>query len=235
MPTLILFDIDGTLLRTAGSGIAAMGRAGRALYGDHFDERRVEYAGRLDPLIMADLLSLHGIEPTPAEMARFRSAYREHLERLMHEPAAGAGPCPGIIELLDALQSVRDVALGVLTGNYPETGAIKLRACRVAPERFPIAVWGCDSPHHPPAREHLPPVGMQRYAERFGRPIHASSVVIVGDTPHDVAAARAHGCRSLAVATGKFSVDELRAAGADRADPALTATAEIVQWMLAHP
>lgn len=228
---LILFDVDATLITTSRTGIAAMGAAGRALFGDTFDEMRVEYAGRLDPLIIGDLLRAHGREVTPAMVDAFRAGYREHLARLLESPGL-ARPCPGVLELLAALELAGTHALGLLTGNYPETGAIKLRASGVDPDRFAIQVWASDCEVSPPAREHLPPVGMKRYAARYGRAVNPKDVVIVGDTPHDVSCARAHGCRSLAVATGMFKVDDLRRAGADRVLEDLSNTTEVLAWLM---
>lgn len=227
---LILFDVDATLITTSRTGIAAMGEAGRERFGADFDENRVEYAGRLDPLIIADLLGAHGREVTDAAIQDFRAGYRDHLVRLLSRPGV-ANPCPGVVELLAALRRDATRTLGLLTGNFPETGAIKLRASGIEPDDFPIQVWGCDSPHSPPAREHLPPVGMRRFRERFGREIDGADVTIVGDTPHDISCARAHGCRSLGVATGRFDVEALVAAGADRAVRDLSETEEMVRWL----
>ncbi len=229
---LILFDIDATLITTSRTGIAAMGEAGRERFGAMFDENRAEYAGRLDPLIIADLLRTHEREVTDAAIQDFRNGYREHLTRLLSRPGV-ANPCPGVVELLAALRRAATHTLGLLTGNFPETGAIKLRASGIEPDDFPIQVWGCDSPHTPPAREHLPPVGMRRYRERFGREVHPADVTIVGDTPHDISCARAHGCRSLGVATGRFSIEALVASGADLAVRDLSATGEMTAWLTA--
>lgn len=227
---LILFDIDATLITTSRTGIAAMGEAGRERFGPAFDEHRVEYAGRLDPLIIADLLRAHGREVTDAAIQDFRSGYREHLTRLVARPGV-AKACPGVHEMLAALRRSALPVLGLLTGNFPETGAIKLRASGIEPDDFPIQAWGCDSPHSPPAREHLPPVAMRRFSERFGRALRGAEVTIIGDTPHDISCARAHGCRSLGVATGQFSVEALGASGADLAVPDLSATQELMEWL----
>lgn len=225
---LILFDVDATLITTSRTGIQAMGLAGRAAYGENFDEHRVEYAGRLDPLIIADLLAAHDQPITPESVEAFRAGYREHLSKLVVQPGM-ARPCPGVLELLDALDSAADFTLGLLTGNYPDTGAIKLRAAGIDPERFSIAVWGDDSPHDPPAREHLPAIGMARFTERYGREISGEQILIIGDTPHDVSCARAHGCRVLAVGTGKHGREDL--SHADAFLPDLSATEEVVKWI----
>src|SRR5690606_18309273 len=134
--------------------------------------------------------------------------YRHHLSELVVQPGM-ARPCPGVLELLDALEADGSFTLGLLTGNYPETGAIKLRAAGIDPDRFQIAVWGCDSPQDPPAREHLPGVGITRFFERFGREIAGEQILIIGDTPHDVSCAKAHGCRVLAVGTGSFGAEHM--------------------------
>ena len=227
---LILFDIDATLLTTGGAGITAMGHAGRAMLGEHFDEREVEFAGRLDPLIIADLLAAHAVDPTPQVLADFRRAYHHHLSMLLNRSSISR-PCPGALQLLAALERIQGITLGLLTGNFPETGTLKLRAGGIDPELFAVAAWGCDSPIQPPAREHLPPVAMKRYRTRFGRELAGADVTIVGDTPHDVACAKAHGCRALAVGTGMFGLDDLARSGADRVVSTLDASDDIARWL----
>lgn len=231
---LILFDIDGTLISTGGAGVQAMRDAGRELFGERFSIDGVEFAGRLDPLIIRDLLGANGVEPSPETPERFRAAYESHLTRRLADGNAGRA-LPGVLPLLRVLAGTDGVGLGLLTGNYERTGAIKLRACGIDPAWFVVSVWGDDSPHDPPAREHLPPVGMERYRLRTGRVIHAAHVTIVGDTPHDVACARAHGCRSVAVATGKYTPADLAAAGADLVVRNLSATDEVAQWLTSPP
>ncbi len=228
---LILFDIDATLVTTSRCGIAAMGDAGRALFGDDFDHESVEYAGRLDPLIIADLLVAAGEDPTPERIEAFRRAYGEHLARRLAAPGI-ARPCPGVVELLSALSGeARGATLALLTGNFPETGALKLKAAGLDVEAFAFGVWGCDSPHDPPSRDHLPAVAIERYQALHGRAIEGERVTIIGDTPHDVACGLAHGCRVLGVGTGRYSADDLRQAGAHLALEDLGATSEIVEWL----
>ncbi len=228
---LILFDIDATLITTGGVGVRAMGDAGRELFGDGFDERRVQYAGRLDPLIIEELLLTNGAAATTTNLGAMRDGYRRHLGRLLL--TAPARPLPGVSDLLGALDAIEGVTVGLLTGNFADTGAMKLRACGIDPAGFRIAVWGDESPHRPPRREHLPPVGVGRFRAARGRdPLRT---VIVGDTPHDVGCALANGCECLAVGTGSFGVEALRAAGAHEVVADLSSTREILAYLTRSP
>jgi phosphoglycolate phosphatase-like HAD superfamily hydrolase len=226
---LVFFDIDATMITTGGVGINAMVDAGAELFGAGFRADGVEFAGRLDPLILVDLLARNGQAPTAANLSRMRDGYRRHLDTRLR---TGVGRVlPGVTPLLARLAAHKPTTLGVLTGNFPDTGSMKLAACGIDVEVFSIRVWGDESPYTPPAREHLPPVGMQKYAARTGSATSPDRVVIIGDTPHDVSCAKAHGCRSLGVATGKFSTQQLVAAGADMAVPTLSETEAIAAWI----
>jgi len=227
---LLLFDIDGTLVSTRGAGIRAMEAAGRSLFGPLFSIN-VDTAGRLDPGIMLDVLTANGVEGTRENLASFRAAYAEHLSDAL-QPNAGAWALPGVLKLVEELAAIEGVTLGLLTGNFPETGEIKVRRIGLQFELFVVSAWGSDSPNTPPRREDLPPVAMGRFQERFEREIEARSVTIIGDTPHDIACARAHGCRCLAVATGRFRIDELEVLGPDRAMPELSETSKVVDWLM---
>lgn len=228
---LLLFDIDATLIKTSGLGIKAMGLAGRELFGDSFNERCVEYAGRLDPLIITDLLRAHAIDETPAIAAAFREGYKKYLRVVLSEPGK-AITCPGVPALLQRLAGHPAVTLGLLTGNFPDTGEVKLRACDIDPSVFAISAWGNDSPHSPPARDHLPPVAMMRFHERFGRRVDPRKITIIGDTPHDIGCAKAHGCRSLGVGTGQFTAEALAACGASHAVPDMSDTDAVTEWLV---
>lgn len=233
MPTLILFDIDGTMILTGGAGIAAMHRAGQDLYGPDFTAHGIDFAGRLDPLLVSEMLHANGVEPSPAQHARFRARYRERLlERpLCHDSKGYAGALPGVCALLDELGRMRRHTLGVLTGNYQECARIKLAACGINPDQFSVSVWGDESPHSPPHRDHLPPLAIARCAALLNRPVTGREVVIIGDTPHDVQCARVSGCASIGVATGRFSASELTSAGADLALENLSDTRRVLSWL----
>lgn len=228
---LILFDIDATLLSTQRAGVLAMGDAGRELFGPAFDEDCIDYAGRLDPLIIADLLRAHDRPTAAPDIEMFRAGYRKHLFERLKTPGV-ARALPGVPELLDAVERAAGVTIGVLTGNYADTGAGKLAAAGIDVDRFAVRVWGDESPFDPPARDHLPGVALDRHAAMSGSRLPGERVLIVGDTVHDVACARAHGCRSLGVATGKYSREDLLASGADRAENDLTDTGGLLEWIM---
>ncbi|HYD51505.1 MAG TPA: HAD hydrolase-like protein, partial [Gemmatimonadaceae bacterium] len=128
---------------------------------------------------------------------------------------------PGIAELLDALEARDDVTLGLLTGNLVEGARTKLSAVGIDPDRFVVGAFGSDHAHRP----ELPAIAMQRYRERFGRDIAGDRLVVIGDTPSDLTCGRGVGARAIGVATGRYSVEELRehdahAVFADLADTA---------------
>jgi phosphoglycolate phosphatase len=227
---LILFDIDGTILLTQGAGIAAMQDAGRELYGEGFTADGVEFAGRLDTLIWTDLTRLNRLPNIDEQHDRFRAMYgRKLAERLASNHTATL--LPGVRELVHHLMDVDHATLGLLTGNYPETGRLKIRSAGLDPDLFKVAAWGCDGK----ARRDLPPIAMAHHLRLTGRELAGEQVIIIGDTPHDIDCARAHGCRSIGVATGAFSVDDLKQAGADLAVETLAETASLVRWMLEAP
>ena len=229
---LVLFDIDATLLTTQHAGVLAVADAGRELFGPTFCHDLVQYAGGLDPVIMERLLKVHDLPHDADRVQQFRAAYGHFLDIRLQKPNM-ASPLPGVIELLDKLANLDRCAVGLLTGNFPETGAAKLAAAGLDVDRFVICAWGCDSPHQEALRTHLPPVAMSRYRETFGADIAPDRVTIVGDTEHDIRCAKDNGCRALGVATGAESVDDLLAVGADCAVETLADTPSILAWLTA--
>ncbi len=227
---LVLFDIDATLLTTDEAGIRAMVEVGQRLHTPGFSADGVEFHGRLDPLILADMLAANNIDPTPEAIAAMREGYGRALAARL-APGGISQLLPGAAELVASLAAEPDrMTLGLLTGNFPETGTTKLQAAGLDPQQFPIRVWGDDSPHDPPARDHLPGVALERVSRVWGRQARSEEVVIIGDTPHDIACARAHGCRVLAVATGKFGRDDL--AHADKAVETLGDVEAVRRWLM---
>lgn len=228
---LVLFDIDATLLKTNRAGVYAMHEAGKSLFHADFKLDGVEFGGSLDPLIMRELIKRNGHEPTPDALQRYRDAYAKNLRERLAHPGAGYA-LPGVFPILDRLEKTAGVTLGLLTGNFSDTGKAKMKTCGIDPERFRVQVFAEDSPHDPPARHHLPVVAMERYAEKIGRPIRGRDIVIIGDTPNDVHCALANDCWVIGVATGTFSHDVLDRRGAHLVVPTLEDTDLLVRWIV---
>ncbi|MSR05017.1 MAG: HAD family hydrolase [Phycisphaerales bacterium] len=225
---LVLFDIDGTMLHSLSAGVHAMTSTLSDLHGIVPDFSRIEIHGRLDTLIWRDLAKVHGYPTDDASHAVFKRSYGEHLERRLAANNT-VERFRGAKELVDATRAVDGLTIGLLTGNYEFTGNLKVRHAGIDPAHFIVNAWGDDGPD----RRSLVPVAMRRYAEHHGRPVAPRDVIIIGDTPADVDCAHASGARVIAVATGHFDIDALRAAGADLAVHDLSDTQKLLQWITA--
>ncbi len=224
---LILFDIDGTILLTQRAGTAAMQAAAQELFGHHFTFDGIEMGGWLDPIIWHAVATANGIEDPASHHDRFRAAYKQHFEdRLANNPTVQV--LPGVVDLLSALIVEEDVTLGLVTGNYPETGLLKLQAAGIDSSIFKVAAWGTDGSH----RRELPPVAIKQHESNIGQSISPNDVIIIGDTLHDIDCAKANGCRSIAVSTGFCPADKLAAKKPDLLVIDLSDTQLLVKWML---
>jgi phosphoglycolate phosphatase len=208
---LVLFDIDGTLVLTGGAGKRGMTRAFESLFGIPDAFAAISLAGRTDTSILEDALARHGVPFTSKDIAAFRSRYLDCLRQEVAQTTAGKQVLPGILPLLSVLDTSSQSFLGLLTGNYAEAAEVKLGHFDLW-RYFRCGAFGEDA-HD---RNHLVPIALDR-ARACGLPfdIDADRVVVVGDTPRDVACAHAHGARIVAVATGEYSAGELREAGAE--------------------
>ncbi len=211
MPTLLLFDIDGTLILTGGAGSRGMTRAFEAVFQVRNAFDGIAMPGRTDPQILADALARAGLAADEAALRRFRDAYRACLiDELARTPAGRQRVMPGVAALLDALRPRTDVFLALLTGNYSEAARIKLDHFSLW-ESFRCGAFGEDAAE----RSELVGVAVAR-ARRQGWPgTGTRDVLVIGDTPLDVACARTAGVGSIAVAAGGSPADVLRASGAD--------------------
>lgn len=212
---LILFDIDGTLLWTNGAGRRAIHRALLDEVGTAGPIEGYRFDGKTDPQIVRELLTLAGHPESDSE-DRITAVCRRYVDLLTAElakPTQATKLYPGINDLLTALEPYeadRRALVGLLTGNVEHGAALKLRSAGLDPARFAVGAFGSDS-HR---RADLPAVAAGRAGERTGRRFSGDDLVIVGDTPDDVACARPMGARTVAVATGFYDTNALRAAGA---------------------
>ncbi|HTC24778.1 MAG TPA: HAD family hydrolase [Gemmatimonadales bacterium] len=211
MSRLVLFDIDGTILLTAGAGRRAITAALAELLGDRTSFERIRFDGKTDPQIVTEMLAAAG-EPGPPDDDRIRAVCDRYVRLLERELATTTGThlMPGFPEILDRLERQSGVVLGLLTGNLERGAALKLRAAGLDPARFRVGAYGSDAAHRPD----LPPIAARRAEPLFGRVPVGTEVVIIGDTPADVACGAGIGARAVAVATGAYSVAQLAACGA---------------------
>jgi phosphoglycolate phosphatase len=203
---LVLFDIDGTLLRSDGAGKRAIhhalldvfGATGPADY--HFD-------GKTDKQIVRELMRLegHGDEHIDASMTRLLDLYVGYLREELAVSTGRARTLPGVRELLDALDARRDVILGLLTGNLEQGARAKLDAVGIDFGRFRIGAFGSDHEHRP----ELPAIARTRTKGLLGLDIRGEAMVVIGDTPADLTCGRSLGANAIGVATGRYSVEEL--------------------------
>ncbi len=223
---LVLFDIDGTLLRTEGVGVAAMLRAFAMLHGEQgFSFEGVEIAGALDGLLFARMMERHGLPADPSTHERFQRLYGDELARSLTPERVRR--MPGTDALVTALRDA-GAAVGLLTGNYEHTAHTKIRTAGFDVAHFPFGAFGADGP----SRRHLTPVAIARAASHHGRTFDPSRVTIIGDTPHDIDCAKAHGCRAIGVGTGPYAPDRLHACGADLAVGDLSDVVAVSRWIL---
>lgn len=203
---LVLFDIDGTLVDCGGQARNAFADALQHVMGTTGGLSHYDFSGKLDPRIVMDLLTGMGLSRDEAQQ-KLPDVRAEYLERLEHDlRVEKMRLLPGVGELLDALRMRKDVALGLLTGNWETGGRIKIGRYDLN-RYFPFGSFGDDGMD----RNELPPIAMERAQHNHNRTFAAQDTIIIGDSILDVACARAHGIRCLAVATGKTSMDDLAA------------------------
>lgn len=204
---LFLFDVDGTLVSARGAGRRAMSQALEAVYGVSGPIASYDFRGKTDPQIVFDLMGSVGL-PAPSIEERLRRFYDCYVEALRTEIGRGGGVqvMPGIAELVRRLGERADALLGLLTGNIEAGARIKLEPTGLLPH-FRVGAYGSDEAD----RARLPAVAARRAALLAGQAIRPERVVVIGDTPLDIACARAYGARAVSVATGGHGVGELAA------------------------
>ena len=207
---LLLFDIDGTLVLSGGAGLRAMKLAFEEVFGIRDAMADVPMAGRTDTWIFSHVARRHALPLDESTRQRFHDAYVAHLAREVRLPGPRKGTMPGVGPLLEALAPRKDVYLALLTGNFESGARIKLEYFDLW-RYFACGAFG----DHVEERNRLLPIALERVRAAGGPDADPSDVVVIGDTPLDVAVAVAGGAKSIAVATGSHDVPALRDSGAD--------------------
>jgi len=225
--TVLLFDIDGTLLQAGGAGQAAMEAALAELFGTTRPVTGISTAGRTDHAITRDLFAFHEILHDETSWAAFLASYFTRLPESLRTLQGRI--LPGVEVLLEQLSRRDDLLLGVLTGNFEQGARVKLQHFGIA-HYFSFGAYGdLHADRNDVARlawDHI----LQRRPQAM-----AHDVWVIGDTPNDIRCGKAIGAKTLAVATGPFSQEALMAAGADVVCSDLSDTSQIVSYLCPPP
>ncbi len=202
---LLLFDIDGTLVRSNGAGKATIANSLEDIFGTAGPCDTYRMSGKTAPLIISDLLCAAGKETAEIE-EKLPAIYERmmfYAQKIFSEE--NVFPCPGIPALLEDLTGREDVLLGLLTGNIIGTAPLKLAAAGIEPSIFRLGAYGSDHKD----RNQLPSFALQRAIELTSLPFNGQNTTIIGDTPADIACARTIGARVVAVSSGGYSSNSL--------------------------
>ena len=204
----LFFDIDGTLLVTQGAGSHALRSALLAEFAlEAFSMETIQFGGRTDRDLVGQILRLAEIDVTEENRGRLRRSYASQLRHSLKE--VGGEVCPGVTELLPALDAIPGISLAVMTGNFPETARMKLQRFQIE-GYFPWIVGGdLDQVRCDMARRAANQLRRNRGEEA------TSDMIVIGDTPNDVRCAQSMKARCLAVCTGSATREALEIAGAD--------------------
>ncbi len=206
--TLLLWDIDGTLITASGAGMRALRAALLHVFAIDGSIADIDFAGRTDRWIMRQIFAKFALPATEENFARYADGYVAALPDALRN--RGVRALPGVSALLDTGLARGDVALGLLTGNLRRGAEAKL-ASRDLWRYFPFGAFADDCED----RNQLGPHALRRARAHHGVDFAPAATWVIGDTPHDVVCAQAFGARALAVATGRHSPDQLRAVAPD--------------------
>ena len=228
---VILFDVDGTLIRGDGTGRRSLELA----FSETFDlcdvgpvTRHVRFSGVLDPVIHSEMAAALGLAPAllAERHEAFMASYLANLAPACRRDTTGH-VLPGVLDLLDCLQTLPGVHLGLVTGNVEAGARIKLEEFGLNPY-FPTGGFGDDGP----TRATVAHKAATRVAASLPDAVPAEQVVVIGDSELDVECGRSNGFRTLAVATGWTSREELAAARPDHLVDDLSHTEKILSLLI---
>lgn len=222
---LLLFDIDGTLLRTHGVGRESTRAAMLEVFGTASDIDTHVFGGKTDWLTLVEMLAPHGFtaDDIGARMPHYERVVEKHIAQIIH--ADNAHPCPGALETVRGLLGEPRYLLGLVTGNVSSTSPYKLRAAGYDPAWFAVGAYGSEAVD----RNALPALALARARAHCGRALRPQEVVVIGDTLADITCARALGAVAVAVTTGFTDRATLAAAEPDHLIDSLTALPAILE------
>ena len=225
---ILLFDIDGTLLLSGRAGYRALSRTFEELFGVPGGFDGIPVAGRTDSLILNAALQRAGVEVDDEARTRFHARYCELFADEIQLPGPRKGLMPGVDGLLRVLAGEESVRCGLVTGNFAKPARIKLEHFGLW-RYFHFGAYGDDAP----ARNELVPIAVERARRNKVTVTAPDDVVVIGDTPLDVACAVAAGARSVVVATGSYDEPALRQTAADAVLMDFSDTGRVIDVLLA--
>ena len=202
MKKLFLFDLDGTLLNTGGAGSRALGRAFSDLYGIENSLNGIVLDGRTDPWIIREVFRRHGKQ----EKNDFQQLVEKYLLLLAQEVQSSLNfhVLPGIKQILKGLSEQADALIGLATGNIEQGAWIKLKRASLNPF-FRLGGYGSDAED----RTKLIRIAVRRGEEMLKQSLGKEDVYVIGDTPRDIRSGNEAQTTTVAVATGRYSIEEL--------------------------
>lgn len=204
MIELVLFDIDGTLIRTGGAGVKAFEKTFAAEFYLHHGVERISFAGRTDPAIVREFFSLHDLDPSENNFRRFFESYVFWLDHFVG--TLDGEVLPGVWQFLHAFKNLpRQPLLGLLTGNIRLGAEIKLRHYQLW-EHFEFGVFADEHED----RNQLAWIARERASRLLNRTLDGEQILVIGDTPSDIACAKAIDAKVLSVASGTHSLKQLQ-------------------------
>jgi phosphoglycolate phosphatase len=227
--TLVLFDIDGTLLKVGGVNRRVLADALMEVYGTEGSTSRHDFSGKMDGAIIYEVLADSGLDRQEIAV-KFEDAKKVYITlfRERTQPA-DITLLDGVRELLSGLAARPEVLLGLLTGNFEESGRHKLRLPSID-HYFSFGAFADDAYN----RNDLPAIALERACRLTGQNYSPSRTVIIGDTEHDIRCARVLNARSIAVATGNFTMQELASHKPDSLYESFASTDEVISDILTY-
>jgi phosphoglycolate phosphatase-like HAD superfamily hydrolase len=223
---LILWDIDGTLVSTAGHGRYAFFEAFEALFGRPIeDDPPVAMGGRTDHSIALEIMAMGGVDDPEDHLPAMFEALHTALKERAGAIAAEGAPQPGVREAIAAIDERGGAIQSLLTGNIEPNAQVKLGAFGID-ELLDMDIGGYGSDHG--VRSELVGIARDKTRAKHGVNVPPERVTLIGDTPLDIEAAHSNGARAVAVATGPYTVEELQQAGPEAALEDLSDTAAVL-------
>lgn len=217
MPKLLLWDVDATILTTDGIGGQVMRAAMAQVFGLIEQKERTFYSGKTDRRIIHETFPDVTPDALTEQLAAFSTAYVAAFQQRYAELHARTRAMPGVIPLIHHFHTT--VLQAPLTGNIAPIARLKLDLLGLLPYLcLEAGAYGDDDAD----RVQLVPIAAQRASRLFGHSLRGCDIVVIGDTPHDIRCGQRNGTRTVAVATGPYSLDELRAYQPDALLPDLS-------------